>query len=107
MPSGTSSLAVGGWIGPMSIKRRIISDQPQYLPTIDADGCSGQQQLGNDVCFLAEQGVQNVAAVELPDRDQVECRDEDADPAGERDRMEHDVLGRTKVPEGQVRQAFE
>ena len=36
VPNGTSSFAVGGWIGPVKNKRSSIKLQPQYLPSTTA-----------------------------------------------------------------------
>jgi hypothetical protein len=42
----------------------------------------GQQQEGNAVCPAPDEGVQNVAAIELADRHQIERCDEDSYPTG-------------------------
>ena len=50
----------------------------------------------------AEQRVEHVPAVELPDRDEVQRGDEEAEPGGEGDRVEEDVRARRRARRGRA-----
>ena len=55
-----------------------------YLAGEQHVGDSAPQQTdGHDVSTPADQHVQDMPAVELTDRNQIECRDENPHPAGE------------------------
>lgn len=62
-----------------------------------------QNERANAVDSLEHKGVQDVAAVELADRYQVEPRDEDSNPAGISQRMQQHVLILGQRPERQER----
>jgi hypothetical protein len=67
----------------------------------------GQEQQGNGMGFASDQRVQDVPAVELPDRNQIEGRDEDSDPAGKQPRVQYDVVTLRDGPKVEPRKPFE
>jgi hypothetical protein len=51
-----------------------------------------QQQERDVVCPATDQRVQNVPAVELPDRHQVQSGNQDSDPAGKQPGIRHHII---------------
>ena len=88
--SGTSSSMVGGCRGPKTTSMPIISTVQtiqlgRETKSARARPRHRQRDLGR---AAAEHGVRDVAAVELPDREEVQRRREQAEPRGERDRVQ-------------------
>jgi hypothetical protein len=54
-----------------------------------------------------DERIQNVPAIELADRNQVECRDENPDPPGEEPGVQNDVVVRGNCPEEKASKPFQ
>ena len=99
--SGTSSSSTRGWRGPTTKSIATSSDRPDEptRETVVNDQGHAQRGVGDASGSRAEDGVRDVAAIELGDWKQVQRRGQQAEPGGKRHRMHVDgETGRRGAP---------